>query len=87
MNKSQDTHQIESMLDNAMRSVRPPDDVMQRLREKIGNLEPNIIAKRLSNWEFTIIIMGSVMAVATVILTVARAFFYFFNRSKRAGGA
>jgi hypothetical protein len=84
MSKPQDTTQIESLLDSAMRSVRPPDDVMQRLREKIGSIEPTIIAKRLSNWEFTIILMGSVMAVATIILSIARAFFYFFNRSKRS---
>lgn len=84
MSQPNETNQLETLLDSTMRSVRPPEDVMKRLRNKIGSLEPNIIAKRLSNWEFTIIIMGSVMAVATVILTIARAFFYFFNRSKRS---
>lgn len=84
MSKQEDTNKIETYLDNTMRSVRPPDDVMKRLRDQIGSLEPNIIAKRLTNWEFSLIIVGSVIAVATVILTIARAFYYFFNRSKRS---
>lgn len=84
MRKPEDTNKIETYLDNTMRSVRPPDDVMQRLRNKIGSLEPNIIVKRLSNWEFTLIIVGSVMAAATVIVTIARALYYFFSRSKRS---
>jgi len=84
MSKSEDTNQLESYLDNAMRTVRPPDDVMQRLRNRIGSLEPTVIAKRISNWELTIITIGSVMSAAMVILTIARAFYYFFNRSKRS---
>ena len=84
MSKSEDTGQIEAYLNNTMRSVRAPDDVMTRLRQKIGSFEPHIIAKRLSNWEFTIIIAGSVMSVAMVILTVVRAIYYFFGRSKRS---
>jgi len=84
MSKSEDTNQLESYLDNAMRTVRPPDDVMQRLRNRIGSLEPTVIAKRISNWELTIISIGSVMSAAMVILTIARAFYYFFNRSKRS---
>lgn len=84
MRKSEDTNKLETYLDSTMRSVRPPDDVMKRLRDKIGSLEPNIIVNRLSNWEFTLIIVGSVMAVATVIVTIARALFYFVGRSKRS---
>ena len=84
MSKPENTNQIEAMLDSTMRSVRPPDDVMQRLRAKIGNFEPNIIAKRLSNWEFSLIIVGSVMSVAMVIVTIARALYYLFGRSKRS---
>ena len=84
MSKSEDTNQIEAYLDNAMRSVRPPEDVMQRLRKKIGQLEPHVIAKRLSNWEFTLIIIGSVMSAAMVIVTIARALYYMFGRSERS---
>jgi len=84
MSQTENTNQLETYLDKAMRSVKPPDDVVNRLRSRIGSLEPTIIAKRISNWEFTIITAGSVMAVATVIVAIARAFYYFFNRSKRS---
>ena len=84
MRKSTETDQLEKYLENTMRSVRPPDDVVQRLREKIGKLEPHIIAKRLTNWEFTLIIIGGVMSAAMVIVTIARAFYYFFGRNKRS---
>ena len=84
MSQPENTNHLETYLDKAMHSVKPPDDVMNRLRTRIGSLEPSIIAKRLSNWEFTIITIGSVMSAAMVILTVARALFYFFGRSKRS---
>ncbi len=84
MSNTDKTNQIETYLDSAMKSVRPPEDVMQRLRQKIGSLEPHYIAKRISNIEFWIIIVGSVMSVAMVILTIARALFYFFGRNRRA---
>ena len=84
MSELEETDQLEKYLDSAMRSVRPPDDVMQRLRERIGSLEPNIIAKRLTNWEFSLILVGSVMSAAMVIVTIARALYYLFSRSKRS---
>ncbi len=84
MSSEEKTSKVESYLDSAMRTVRPPEDVMQRLRERIGNLEPHYIAKRLSNWELWLIIVGSVMSVAMVILTVVRALFYFFGRNGRS---
>ncbi|MBT3337148.1 MAG: hypothetical protein HN855_06190 [Anaerolineae bacterium] len=83
MSNKDKTNQIETYLDSAMKSVRPPEDVMQRLRQRIGNLEPHYLAKRLSNIEFWIILVGSVMSVAMVILTFTRALFYFFQRRKR----
>lgn len=75
---------IENYLENAMKSVRPPEDVMQRLQERIGSLEPHYIAKRITNWELWLITVGSVMSAAMVIVTVARALFYFFRRGKRS---
>ena len=84
MSDIEKNNQIESYLEKSIYAVRPPEDVVQRLRQRIGNLEPSIIAKRLSNWELTIITIGSVMFAATVIVTIARAFFYFFGRGKRS---
>jgi hypothetical protein len=74
---------LENTLSGALTPVRPPDETLQRLREKIGSLESYRISKRLSNWELSIITAGSVLAVATVILTVTRALFYFYRRAHR----
>ena len=76
--------ELETYLSGALKPIRPPVDVVQRLQERIGSLEPSRIAKRLSNWELSIITVGSVMSAAMVILTVVRALFYFFERHKRS---
>ncbi len=75
--------ELESSLSGLLTPVRPPSDVMQRLKKRIGSLEPHRIAKRISNWELSIITIGSVMSAAMVILTITRALFYFFGRHKR----
>lgn len=75
---------LEKTLSGTLKSVQPPADVMQRLKKRIGSLEPHHIAKRLTNWEVWIISVGSVMSVAMVILTIARAIYYFFGRRKNS---
>ena len=76
--------ELEAYLSGALKPIRPPADVVQRLQERIGSLEPSRIAKRLSNWELSIITVGSVMSAAMVILTIVRALFYFFGRHNRS---
>lgn len=71
---------LERSLSNTFQAVRPPEDVMQRLQKKIGRLEPNEIAKRITNWELWIITVGTVMSAAIVIITLARALYYFFKK-------
>ena len=75
---------LENSLSGALVPVHPPNNMMQRLRKKIGTLEPNRIAKRISNWELSIITVGSLMSVAVAILTIIRAFFYFFGKHKKS---
>ncbi len=79
----EEVKELEKSLSSTLKSIRPPSDVMKRLEERIGRLEPIRIAKRISNWELSIIIAGSVMSATMVILTVVRALFYFFGRQKR----
>ncbi len=76
--------ELENSLSGTLISIQPPSDVIQRLKERIGKLEPNCIAKRISNWELSIIIIGSVMSVAMVIFTIARTIFYFFRKWNRS---
>jgi len=71
---------LERSLSNTFQAVHPPEDVMQRLQKKIGRLEPNYIAKRLTNWELWIITVGTVMSVAMIIIIFVRALYYFFKK-------
>ncbi len=75
--------ELENSLYETLRLIPPPDDMMLRLKKRLGSLEPHRIAKRISNWELSIIIIGSVVSTAMVILTITRALFYFFGRHKR----
>ena len=75
---------LENILSGALTHVSPPAEMMKRLKGRIGSFEPNRIAKRLSNWELSIITIGSVMSAAMLILTLVRALFYFFERHKRS---
>jgi len=74
---------LENSLSDALTPIRPSDEILQRLKERIGDLDSYRISKRLSNWELSIITAGSVLGVATVILTVVRALFYFYRRAHR----
>ena len=76
--------ELESYLSGTLKPIRPPAELVQRLQKRVGILEPNLIAKRLSNWELSIITVGSVMSATMVILTIVRALFYFFGRHKRS---
>ncbi|MBT3322297.1 MAG: hypothetical protein HN392_08420 [Anaerolineae bacterium] len=76
--------ELESSLTDTLKSMSPPTDVMKRLQERIGNLEPNRIAKRIGSWELSIITIGTVVSATMVALTIARALFYFFSKGKRS---
>ncbi len=74
---------LEEQLSRTLQPITPPGEVVQRLGSRVRQLKPRMIVKRLSNWEFLLIVTGSVMSAAMVILTVVRALFYFFGRRKR----
>ena len=73
---------IEVHLAGTLRPVTPPRDFVRRMRDRIRLPEPRVIAKRLSNWEFVLIVVGGVMSVAVLIATVARALFHLFRRGR-----
>ena len=76
---------VEAHLSGALQPISMPGDFTRRVRARIRFPERGMLAKRLSDWEFALIITGSVMSVALAIVTLARAFYYFFRKSARAG--
>jgi len=84
MEDKEEITELENSLSITLKSIRPPSDVMQRLQERIGKLETNRIAKRISNWELSIITIGGAVSATMVILTIIRALFYFFGKYKKS---
>ena len=74
-------NELEAHLAGTLKRVTPPRDVVNRLRERIRFPQPHEIAHRLrSEWTRMWLVFGGVMSGFLVIITVARAFFYFVGR-------
>ncbi len=71
---------LEANLAQALRPVRPRQDFVRRVREGIRLPERAEIALKLQDWENLLIVFGSVLSGAVVILTLARALFHLFGR-------
>ncbi|HEX9385386.1 MAG TPA: hypothetical protein VF918_03635 [Anaerolineales bacterium] len=71
---------LEAHLAGTLRPVTPPMDVVQRLRERIRFPQPEAIALRLRDWERMFFVFGGVMSGMLVLITVARALYYFFGK-------
>lgn len=68
---------LEERLAGTLKPIRPSSDVVQRLRERIRFPAPEEVASRLRDWQRMFLVLGGVMSGMLVIITIARAFFYF----------
>ena len=68
---------LEERLAGTLKPIRPSRDVVQRLRERIHMPDREEIQLRLGDWQRMFLVFGGVMSGMLVILTIARAFFYF----------
>jgi hypothetical protein len=71
---------LEAHLAGALRPVTPPQEIVSRLRERIRFPQPKDITWSIGNWRRLFVVYGGVMSGLLVIITIARAFFYFFRR-------
>ena len=71
---------IEERLAGTLKPIRPSQDVVQRLRERIRFPVREEITLRLQDWKKMFLVFGSVMSGLLVVITVARAFFYLVGR-------
>jgi hypothetical protein len=80
-NNNTELNELEAHLAGTLRPVRPPNEVIQRLRERIRLPQPSEIASHLrTEWMKMWLVFGGVMSGFLVIITVARAFFYLVGR-------
>lgn len=71
---------LEAHLAGTLRPVTPPNEVVQRLRERIRFPQPDEIVLRLRDWERMFFVFGGVMSGMLVLITLARAFYYLVGR-------
>lgn len=71
---------LEASLAGTLQRVKPPMEVVTRLRQRIHFPEPRVIVSRLRDWQRMFLVFGGVMSGMLVLITVARAFFYLTRR-------
>jgi hypothetical protein len=72
--------ELEAHLAGTLKPVTPPSELVQRMRARIRFPQPEEIKSRIGNWRRLFVIYGGVMSGLLVVITIARAFFYFFRR-------
>ncbi len=71
---------LEEHLAGTLKPITPPRELVSRLRDRIHFPERGEIVSRLGNWKRLFIIYSGVMSGMLVLITIARAFFYFWGK-------
>lgn len=71
---------LETRLAGTLKPIQPPREVVQRLRERIRFPAREEIVTRLRDWKRMFLVFGGVMSGLLLVITLARAFFYFVGR-------
>lgn len=71
---------LEERLAGTLKPIRPSNDVVQRLRERIRFPMREEITSTLADWKRMFLVFGGVMSGLLALITIARAFFYLVGR-------
>lgn len=71
---------LEARLAGTLKPIQPSSDIVQRLRERIRFPAREEIVLRLGDWKKMFLVFGGVMSGLLLVITLARAFFYFVGR-------
>jgi hypothetical protein len=71
---------LEAHLAGTLRPVVPPNDIVDRLRERIRVPQREQIVLRLRDWQRMFFVLGGVMSSLLVVITIARALYYFVGK-------
>lgn len=73
---------FEARLQSALHPVQPANNYVQSVRQRIHFKPPMEISRQAVNPPSLAMILGGVLSVSLLIITIARAFFYFIHRSR-----
>jgi hypothetical protein len=71
---------LEEHLAGTLKPITPPLELVVRMRDQIHMPQRQEIVSRIGDWQRLFLVFGGVMSGFVVIVTVARAFFYFVGR-------
>ena len=78
---NEDFDMLETHLAGTLKRVAPPSDIIQRLRGRVTMLPVReTITLKLHDWRTLFFVFGGVMSGMLLLVTVARAFYYFVSR-------
>ena len=71
---------LEEHLAFALKPITPPSELVVRMRERIRIPQSEEIVFRIGNWQRLFLVFGGMMSGFVLIVTIARALFYFLGR-------
>jgi hypothetical protein len=71
---------LEEHLADALKPITPPYELVIRMRDRIRLPQRQEIVTRIGDWQRLFLVFGGVMSGFVIVVTVARAFFYFLGR-------
>ncbi len=71
---------LEEHLAGTLKPITPPSELVVRMRNRVRMPQRHEIVSRIGDWQRLFLIFGGVMSGFVVMVTVARAFFYFYGR-------
>ncbi len=77
-----DLHSLETHLSRTLKRVRPPSGMVDRLRSRVQIPTRSEITLRLSDWRRLFFVFSGVLSGMLILVTLARAFYYFAGRSR-----
>jgi hypothetical protein len=71
---------LEEHLAGTLKPITPPSELVVRMRDRIRVQQRRDIVSTIDDWQRLFLVFGGVMSGFVVVVTVARAFFYFVGR-------
>ena len=71
---------LEEHLAGTLKPITPPSELVVRMRNRIRMPQRHEIVSRIDEWQRLLLVFGGVMSGFVIVVTIARAFFYFLGR-------
>jgi hypothetical protein len=71
---------LEEHLAGTLKPITPPSELVVRMRNRIRAPQRQEIVLRIDEWQRLFLVFGGVMSGFVVVITIARALFYFVGR-------